>query len=281
MMDRSERLALFAACVAMLVLSGAIDRDDAPRSDALDFVGLWRGTYQDKPLSIEFRADGRLILVSSAEDTIGLAGYRITLPPGAPHLDITFDKKDWGTVRTLIERVDDHAIRIAHLDEDAVTRGPFGRDTIGLTRAESHVLPRRAKTQADRDRALADALRGDIWFGGSQRESLLDICEALFRFQFEKHAERLKHNDACLLSIDGRDPPAELLARFKDHDPPVGPESQVNEINGFGFNVRRIVWIDATHVEVRGGTRLSGSIYIMRLEEGQWRVILAHRIWIA
>ena len=73
--------------VALSILVLATGCTPAERPTTPDFVGIWKGTYQDKPLSIELRKDGRMIMLGSAEDEIGLAGYSIDLQQQPAHLD--------------------------------------------------------------------------------------------------------------------------------------------------------------------------------------------------
>ena len=47
----------------------------------------------------------------------------------------------------------------------------------------------------------------------------IDVSEAFFRYEFENKKDAKK--DIFFIEIQGKDPPRELLRRFKDHAPPV------------------------------------------------------------
>jgi hypothetical protein len=252
------------------------------------YIGIWQGTYEGMPLSVEFRKDGRVILIHGGEDAIGLAGYSIDLQRQPSHLDIEFHNQSWGIIKTLIEQTGPDTTRIQHLKEQTPRPDALDSDAIILRRAKTHVLPRLTKTAEERDKKLQDALRMDIiLFGGEQQEELLAICEAVFRYQFEHNASGAQQNAAAyFLSINRQDAPTELLDRFAGHSPPVKPGSQFRIGNGLKFRIDTLVWLDEATVEVEGGyyeggLSASGNTYVLRRQKGSWRVIKRRLGWIS
>lgn len=56
----------------------------------------------------------------------------------------------------------------------------------------------------------------------TEAQEKLDICEAVFRYQFEHNASGAQQKaKAYFLKIHNKDPSDEFLARFKGHTPPV------------------------------------------------------------
>ena len=204
------------------------------------YLGIWQGTWEDRPLSVEFRADGRAILVSGCEDGIILAGYSIDEGQRPAHLDIAFDNRSWGIVRTLVEMAGPGRIRVQHLDADTARPAEFTPEAIVLDRAKDHVLPRGVASAEGLREALAKALKGDIWFGGERREPLLDICEALFRHQFDHNASAVQKDASAYFLAFGaanapKDPGADFLKRFAD----VGKGGQIHAFYA-GFGIARV-----------------------------------------
>ncbi len=127
----------------------------------------------------------------------------------------------------------------------------------------------------------------------------LDVLEAVFRHQFDKNASGGQRNvDYFFLSLDERrDPPAELLARFKDHTPKVLPVSfatsaagrvRHKDLGGRGliFRVESIVWLDENTAEVKGGyyeanLSASGNTYRVTRTDGRWKVTKDRMNWIS
>ena len=250
-------------------------------------VGIWQGTYQDQPISIEFRKDGRAFLVSGGEDAIVLAVYSIDLRQKSGHLDIEFRNQSWKHIATLIKQTGPNTLRIQHFKDGTARPPAFTQDAIVLYCAKSHVLPR-IKTAEERDREMRNALIMDtIRFGGEKHEELLRICEATFRYQFEHNASGAQQNAAAyFLSIGGKDLPKALLDRFRGHSPPVKQGSQFQVGNGLKFRIVRISWLDDINVEVGGGyyegnVSSSGNTYHLRRKDGTWKVISFKRNWIS
>jgi hypothetical protein len=106
----------------------------------------------------------------------------------------------------------------------------------------------------------------------------LDVAEAVFRYQFEHNASAVQQGaKAYFLRVGKDDPPAELLARFKGHAPPVRPGSQFKMGDGLSFYVGEMKWVDGTHVEVYGGyyeglLSASGNTYTVEKRNGKWVV---------
>lgn len=179
-------------------------------------LGIWQGTYEGELFSIEFREDGRAILLAATGDDIGLAGYSIDLQQQPSHLDIEFRVKSWGIIKTLIEQIGPDTMRISHLRPGTGRPGELTSEAIVLRRAQTHVLPRGVTSAEQRDAKLQHALIMDmIWFEGSRHEDLVRICEVVFRHQFTHNASAVQQKaPAYFLSVDGKDPPVALLNAF-------------------------------------------------------------------
>ena len=109
----------------------------------------------------------------------------------------------------------------------------------------------------------------------------LDICEAIFRYQFK--APYISKFAAICLQVEGNDPPPAFLDRFRDHTPPVIKGSRCVEgiVEGKGKGVKlhidRIYQLDKDSVIVSGeaGTVMAGSshdTYKLSRKDGKWRV---------
>jgi hypothetical protein len=131
----------------------------------------------------------------------------------------------------------------------------------------------------------------------------LDILEAVFRYQFDHNASghRLTEFDYLFLSLANerslpKDPPASLLARFKEYVPPVEPASGADiharsgvhhkQTGGRGilFFLTNIRWIDDNTVEVDGGYRsgcVSDDTYRAERRDGMWVVVNDDLHWIS
>ena len=132
--------------------------------------------------------------------------------------------------------------------------------------------------------------------------------EAVFRYQFAHNGASYMNPDCFFLSLaeakdPPRDPPAALLARFKEQIPPVEPVSAVDTAD-MRFNVHsgvhakgkkgkgvllrltNIRWIDDDTVELDGGYyygHLSGSTNTYRAErrQGAWVVVNDTLHWVS
>ena len=131
----------------------------------------------------------------------------------------------------------------------------------------------------------------------------IDILETVFRYQFEHNRSvATERNEADYLFVvlgeeDSIDPPAELLARFASHLPPVRPlsaatvsvygvEHQDDGGQGILLRIERIRRIDANTVDVDGGyfecgTSSSGSTYRVKRRGSGWRVVADADWWIS
>lgn len=267
--------ALYYATMLALLAAGVSCRPREEKEQPF-YIGIWQGTYKDKPLSIEFRKDGRAILVYGGEDAIPIATYSINLQKEPPHLDVKLRKPWLESFSTLIEQTAPDTIRIEDFKDGAPRPDAFTSDAMVLRRAESHVLQRRAKSAEERDRKLQHVLTMDIiLFGGEEQEELFAICEAVFRYQFEHNALAAQQNAAAyFLSIDQRDPPTEFMNRFGGHSPPVKPRSEFHERKGLLFRIETLVWLDKASIEVGGVTiGVSRNTYVLRRRNGTWKVI--------
>ena len=127
----------------------------------------------------------------------------------------------------------------------------------------------------------------------------LNLLEAVYRYQFDHNASGQKQRvDYYFLSLDGADPPAELLARFAGHKPSVLPGSLAlasaakgvshKELGGTGliFRISRIAWLDASTADVdggyyEGGLSSSGNTYHVERHDGKWLVTKNTMHWIS
>lgn len=135
----------------------------------------------------------------------------------------------------------------------------------------------------------------------------LDILEAVFRFQFEHNASGRNPTDFDHLFLSmanekslPKDPPAALLARFKEHVPPVEPVSDADTHAGSGarpgvrhklkggrgilFLLTSIRWIDDNTVEVDGGCHSgckSENTYRAERRGGVWVVVSDALHWVS
>ena len=115
----------------------------------------------------------------------------------------------------------------------------------------------------------------------------LDIAEATFRYQFEHNASGQQQNSpAYYLSLFGKDPTPEFLARFKNNKPPVRKGSDFKVGAGVKFLVEGIKRVSDTKVEVSGGydeaaLSASGNTYLVELKDGKWVVTGDTMHWIS
>jgi len=121
----------------------------------------------------------------------------------------------------------------------------------------------------------------------SEQQENLDICEAVFRYQFENNASAVQQKaKAYFLEIFQKDPSPEFLARFNGHNPPVkkGAEFAIGE--GLKFRVDSIERIDKNTVRVSGGyyeanLSSSGNIYTVVRKKGSWSIQKDEMQWIS
>lgn len=115
----------------------------------------------------------------------------------------------------------------------------------------------------------------------------LDICEAVFRYQFEHNASGAQQNaKVYFLEVFNKDPSPEFLARFKDNTPPVKKGSEFAIGEGLKFQVESIERVDKNTVRVSGGyyeagLSASGNIYTVVRKKEKWNVEKDEMQWIA
>jgi hypothetical protein len=115
----------------------------------------------------------------------------------------------------------------------------------------------------------------------------LDICEAVFRHQFQHNASAVQQKAAAyFLEIRKEDPSAELLARFAGNEPPVLAGSKFEIGKGLQFRVTSIEWQDDDTVKVTGGyseasLSASGNVYTLEPDDDSWEVTDDEMEWIS
>jgi len=118
-------------------------------------------------------------------------------------------------------------------------------------------------------------------------EQELDICEAVFRHQFEHNASGAQQEAAAyFLEIRKGDPSPEFLARFAAHQPPVFAGSKFEIGKGLSFQVDSIEWQEDGSVKVTGGyyeagLSSSGSVYTLEPDGESWEVTDDVMEWIS
>ncbi len=121
----------------------------------------------------------------------------------------------------------------------------------------------------------------------TEQQENLDICEAVFRYQFKHNASGAKQNaKAYFLEILRKDPSPEFLARFKDNAPPVKKGSEFAIGKGLKFKVGGIKRLNDSKVEVsggyyEGGLSSSGCTYSVVLKDKKWVVTERKMLWIS
>lgn len=113
---------------------------------------------------------------------------------------------------------------------------------------------------------------------GVDRSTTLDIVEATFRYQFRhNHSGQQENAKAYYLTFLNQDPSLAVLARFKNHSPPVLEGSRFAVRKGIQFKIDVIRCPHPPKVQVWGGYYegdLSSSIEVYTVEhrQGQWMV---------
>ncbi|RKU06192.1 hypothetical protein C6501_18930 [Candidatus Poribacteria bacterium] len=87
-------------------------------------------------------------------------------------------------------------------------------------------------------------------------EATLDVSEAFFRYEFENEKEA--HVDTFYIEIQDKDPPRQLLARFKDYSKRVEKGSNAQDdgiriVNGILFFIKSYKWYSDSSVVIHGG----------------------------
>lgn len=134
---------------------------------------------------------------------------------------------------------------------------------------------------------------------GTKAEREWDVREALFRYQFEHNASGGQQSvGTYFLEVNGEDPPAEFVARFAGHEPPVEAASHAiasadegvrhRERGGDGliFRQQGLRWIGDRKAEVDGGyyeagLSSSGNTYTVEWKGGRWVVTDVLARWIS
>ena len=121
----------------------------------------------------------------------------------------------------------------------------------------------------------------------TRAEQELDICEAVFRHQFENNASAAQQRAAAyFLSVRGKDPTPEFLARFAGDQPPVKAGSGFATGKGLSFRVETIEWLSDGKVKVTGGYHeaslsASGNDYVVERKGDAWVVTDDTMTWIS
>jgi len=139
--------------------------------------------------------------------------------------------------------------------------------------------------------SVAEVAIQDPWdlFPELNREAeILNVFEALFRHQFANNSSGSQQNAlAYYLQIDGEDPTAEFLKRFRKHSPPVRKGSDFRQdCGGLLFRIDSWEWTGDTAVELTGGyyeanLSASGNRYKLVKRNGKWTVERDEMEWIS
>jgi hypothetical protein len=118
-----------------------------------------------------------------------------------------------------------------------------------------------------------------------------DLLEAVFRYEIEHYTSgvpRAGSTRSVYISLgEHKDPPPDVLARFKDHVPPVEPVSRAAGEDGMTFRATHIKWIDNETVDIEGGYDCgdllcgSGVTYRLQRKAGTWTVVSDGMNWIS
>jgi hypothetical protein len=114
-----------------------------------------------------------------------------------------------------------------------------------------------------------------------------DICEAVFRYQFEHNVSVAQQNaKAYFLEIYRNDPSNEFIARFIGNSPLVKKGSEFSLGKGVKFRIDSIKRIDKNMAEVEGGYYEGGksadaNIYTVIREKNGWVVEKVEGLWIS
>jgi hypothetical protein len=249
-------------------------------------IGIWQGVSGGVSGSYEFKENGCLIIISEDEEDIGVAHYVIDFQKQPWHLDIEVIVPRYSQIKTLIEKVDNDTIRMSVSQGDSRPTS-FDDKSVLLHRTQDSVLPK-SKSLEERNKVLDQSLiMESIWFEGKNHKEMLDICEAMFRYQFTKNASGQQQKaPAYYLSIYETDPPKELMNRFENNNPPVKLGSEFKIGNGLKFRIRSIKLLDKNNIEIEGGyyegsLSSSGNTYQLKKQSGVWKVISDKMNWIS
>ena len=111
---------------------------------------------------------------------------------------------------------------------------------------------------------------------GARSAEALDVYEAVFRFRLQKQPADVK----AYLSVDGKDPPAELLRRLRKDWPNLEPASEEPAEKGYRLYAEAIRWEGRDRAVLKGGywfpTKFAGEgwfadHHVIR-DRGRWVV---------
>jgi hypothetical protein len=245
-------------------------------------VGIWLFTDNGAQVSIEFKQNGSFLFMHERTDDIVLGRYVIDFQKHPWHLDMELIN-DSDQVKAIIEQVDKDTIRIKWFETEDIRPISFadtdGGKTMVLHPTSKHVRPQLLsdeKYEEDLNQAL---MMESIWFEGKNHKEILDICEALFRYQFTHNASGQQQNaPAYYLSIYETDPPKDLIERFQNSKPPVNIGSEFKIGSGLKFEINSINRLNKNNVVIEGGYYAgplgsSGNTYHLQKTNGVWKVI--------
>lgn len=122
---------------------------------------------------------------------------------------------------------------------------------------------------------------------GKSEESTNSLYEVIFRNLVRDNASGAQMRAKCFyFSINGKDPDAPFISRFKDLPVPVEVGSHFSVGKGLAFKIRDLHWNSDTEVVVTAGyyeANLSSAGYTItvRFESGKWIVMSKTMDWIS
>jgi hypothetical protein len=130
--------------------------------------------------------------------------------------------------------------------------------------------------------AAAGLLIAGCWNGpgggpgpAAQSGDPADVYEAVFRHLLQKHPADVP----AFVSVDGQDPPADLLNRLRRDWPNLKPVSDEPKVNGYVVYVEKLMWDGRDAAELRAGhrynTRVAPDVYF-----GDHRVVREGGRWV-
>ncbi len=113
-----------------------------------------------------------------------------------------------------------------------------------------------------------------------------DICEAVLRHQIVHSAAGGRGTATAYVEIQGRNPTASFLDRFRGHQPPVRPGWQFSCGGGVLYEIGEIRRTGEDSAEVDGGyyegrNSASGNTYYLVRRDGKWVVERDEMHWIS
>ena len=121
----------------------------------------------------------------------------------------------------------------------------------------------------------------------NEEQENLDICEAVFRYQFKHNTSGAQQNaDAYFIMIFKQDPPDKFLTRFSGNLPPVRKGSDFTIGKGLVFSIGSIDRVDENTAQVYGGfyeagLSSSGNLYTVVRKNSKWVVARDEMQWIS